>query len=53
MQTTRHRLDLSLFRRFAIGDWLTDRVDGVRQFIPPGVAGFGRSLRSHVRKLRS
>jgi hypothetical protein len=53
VQTTRHRLDLSLFRRFAIGDWMADRVEGVRQSIPPGVAGFGRSLRSHVRKLRS
>jgi hypothetical protein len=53
VQTTRHRLDLSLFRRFEIGDWMADRIEGVRQSIPPGVAGFGRSLRSHVRKLRS
>ena len=53
VQTTRHRLDLSLFRRFAIGDWMADRVEGGRQSIPPGVAEFGRSLRSHVRKLRS
>ena len=53
VQTTRHRLDLSLFRRFAIGDWMADRVEGVRPFIPLRVAGFGRSLRSHVRKLRS
>jgi hypothetical protein len=53
VQTTRHRLDLSLSRRFAIGDWMADRVEGVRQSIPPGVAGFARSLRSHVRNLRS
>ena len=53
VQTTRHRLDLSLSRRFTIGDWMADRVEGVRQSIPPGVAGFARSLRSHVRQLRS
>ena len=56
VQTTRHRLDSSLFRRFAIGDWMVDRVadgvESVRPFIPLRVAGFGRSLRSHVRKLR-
>jgi hypothetical protein len=53
VQTTRHRLDLSLLRRFAIADRMADSVEGVRSFIPLRVAGFGRSLRSHVRKLRS
>jgi len=53
VQTTRHRLDLSLSRRFAIGDWMADRVEGMRPLIPLRVAGFGRSVRSHVRKLRS
>jgi hypothetical protein len=32
---------------------MADRVEDVRSFIPLRVAGFGRSLRSHVRKLRS
>jgi len=53
VQTTRHRLDLSPLRRFAIADWMADSVDGVRSFIPLRVVGFGRSLRSHVRNLRS
>jgi lipid II:glycine glycyltransferase (peptidoglycan interpeptide bridge formation enzyme) len=55
--TTRHRLDLSLFRRHTIydwmADWMADRVEEVRPFIPQRVAGFGRSLRRHVEKLRS
>jgi hypothetical protein len=57
VQTTRHRLDLSLFRRQTISDWMADwvadRVENIRPFIPLRVAGFGRSLRSHARKLRS
>jgi hypothetical protein len=31
--TTRHRLDLSTFRRFAIGDWILDQAKRVRPFI--------------------
>ena len=50
--TTRRRLDLSLFRRYTIGDWLADRVEEVRPFIPQRVVGFSRSLQSHVKKLR-
>jgi Acetyltransferase (GNAT) domain len=53
VQTTRHRLDLSLFRRQTISDWMADRVENIRPFVPLRVAGFGRSLRSHARKLRS
>ena len=55
--TTRHRLDLSLFRRHTISDWIADwmadRVEGVRPFIPQRVAGFGRSVHRHVKTLRS
>jgi len=50
--TTRHRLDLSLFRRYTIGDWMTNRVEEVRPFIPQQVVGLSRSLRSNVKKLR-
>jgi lipid II:glycine glycyltransferase (peptidoglycan interpeptide bridge formation enzyme) len=50
--TTRHRLDLSLFRRYTIGDWMTNRVEEVRPFMPQQVVDFSRSLRSHVKKLR-
>jgi hypothetical protein len=50
--TTRHRLDLSLFRRHTVGDWMADRVEEVRPSIPQPVVDFSRSLRSHVKKLR-
>ncbi len=51
--TTRHRLDLSLLRRYTIGDWMINRLEEVRPFIPQQVVGFGRSLQSHVKKLRA
>jgi Acetyltransferase (GNAT) domain len=50
--TTRHRLDLSLFRRYTIGDWMTNRVEEVRPFTPQQAVDFSRSLRSHVKRLR-
>jgi len=54
--TTRHRLDISLFRRHTISDWMADwmadRVEDVRPFIPQRVARFGRSVRSHVKRFR-
>ena len=50
--TTRHRLDLSLFRRHTVDDWMADRVEEVRPYIPQPVVDFSRSLRSHVKKLR-
>jgi hypothetical protein len=31
---------------------MTDRVEEVRPFIPQQVVSFGRSLRSHIKKLR-
>jgi lipid II:glycine glycyltransferase (peptidoglycan interpeptide bridge formation enzyme) len=50
--TTRHRLDMSLFRRHTVGDWMGGTVDEVRTFIPQRMVGLARALRSHVRKLR-
>jgi Acetyltransferase (GNAT) domain len=50
--TTRHRLDQSLLRRYTIGDWLVDRAEDVRPFIPQRVVGLARSLESQVKKLR-
>src|SRR5207245_10805338 len=34
LPTTRCRLDLSRFRRHAIGDWLTDQAQRARAFMP-------------------
>jgi Acetyltransferase (GNAT) domain len=50
--TTRHRLDLSTFRRFAIGDWIEDRAERARPLIPEQIMTLGRSLRSSVERLR-
>jgi len=49
--TTRHRLDLSLFRRHTIMDWMADKVEKVRPLVPPRVVGLGRLLRNHANKL--
>jgi hypothetical protein len=51
--TTRYRLDLSLFRRHTIMDWMVDKVEEIRPLVPPRVVGLGRSLRNHANKLRS
>jgi hypothetical protein len=48
--TIRDRLDLSLFRRHAIGDWISDRVDVIRPFIPERALALGRSLRGRLEK---
>jgi len=37
--TTRHRLDRTLFRRHTVGDWVADRVEEARPFIPQQVVG--------------
>lgn len=50
--TTRHRLDLSTFHRHTINDWLIDRREAVRPFMPERVVGLARSLQRHVRKFR-
>jgi len=46
LPTTRHRLDLSLLRRHAIGDWIVDRVAEVRPLLPEAVVELGRSVRN-------
>jgi len=48
--TVRLRLDLSLFRRYAIGDGIINRIEKVRAFIPPRIVELGRSVRSRVEK---
>jgi hypothetical protein len=50
--TTRHRLDLSTFRRFAIGDWIADRAEQARPLIPGRLATVARSLRGLLEKPR-
>jgi hypothetical protein len=53
LPTTRHRLDLSLLRQHAIGDWIADKVRDVSPILPRRVTDLGRSLRSRVEKLRA
>jgi Acetyltransferase (GNAT) domain len=48
--TTRHRLDLSLFRRFAIGDWIIDQADRARPLMSDRLTTLARSLRGVVRQ---
>jgi len=50
--TARHRLDRSLLRRHAIGDWIIERVEDVRPFLPERVVELGRSVRSRAERLR-
>jgi hypothetical protein len=47
--TTRHRLDLSLFRRFAIGDWIIDQADRAQPLMSDRLTTLARSLRGVVR----
>jgi predicted N-acyltransferase len=51
--TTRHRLDLSTFRRFAIGDWIADRAEQARPLIPDRLTTVVRSLRNLLAKPRN
>ncbi len=48
--TTRHRLDLSILRRYAIGDWITNRAEEARPLIPSRIVALGRSLRERLRQ---
>jgi hypothetical protein len=51
--TMRHRLDLSILRRYAIGDWIAKKVEDVRPFLPERVVELGRSLRRQVERVRA
>ena len=51
--TTRHRMDLSLFRRHTIMDWMADKVEEIHPLVPPRILGLSRSLRTNINKLRS
>lgn len=48
--TTRCRLDLSMFRGYTMRDWLAERVDQVRSYVPEGVIAIGRALRPRAPK---
>ena len=50
--TIRHRLDLSTFRRFAIGDWIADRAEQALPLIPGRLTTVARSLKSLLEKPR-
>ncbi len=43
--TTRCRLDLSMFRRYAISDWIADQVQRAHPFVPDQLAVVARSVR--------
>jgi hypothetical protein len=51
--TTRYRRDLSMFRRYAIGDWIADTAEKTRPFIPEQVLTLSRSLRRRLERLRA
>jgi hypothetical protein len=51
--TTRCRLDLSMFRRYAIGDWFTDQAQRARPLIPDQLAVVARSVRGLLDKPRA
>ncbi len=53
MPTTRCRLDLSLFRRFAIGDRIADQAERARPLIPGRLITAARALRGWVEKPRN
>ena len=44
VSTTRCRLDLSLFRRYAVRDWLAERADRARSALPGSIVAIGRSV---------
>jgi hypothetical protein len=52
LATTGHRVDRSRLRRHTIGDWIADSIEEIRPLIPQRAAGFHRSLRNRVKKLR-
>ncbi len=44
MPTTRCRLDLSILRKFTISDWMSNKMQQARPFIPEDMIALGRSL---------
>jgi len=53
LPTTRCRLDLSMFRRHAIGDWLTDQAQRARPFMPDQLVVVARSVRGLLDRPRA
>src|SRR5262249_28676300 len=51
--TIRYRLDMSLFRQHAIGDWIADKAEMIRPYVPESALTVGRSLHRRLEKLRS
>jgi hypothetical protein len=51
--TIRYRWDLSTLRRYAIGDWIADRVERARPLLPKQALTLGRSLRRRFERLRA
>jgi hypothetical protein len=53
VQTHRYRLDMSMFRRHALGDWFAEKVEMLRPRIPEPMLTVGRSLRIRLEKPQS
>jgi hypothetical protein len=48
--TIRCRLDMSLFHRYAVGDWLADKTEQARLLLPEPVNALGRSVRTYLNR---
>jgi hypothetical protein len=46
--TTRCRLDLSMSRRFEIGDWLAERADQARSLVPGRIVTIGHTIYNRI-----
>jgi Acetyltransferase (GNAT) domain len=51
--TTRCRLDLSFLGRHALGDWITERAEAARTFLPEQVLTLSRAVRRRLPRLRA
>lgn len=51
--TTRCRLDLSMFRRHAIGDWLADQLQRAHPYVPDQLSVIARSVRGTLNRTPS
>ena len=51
--TTRCRLDLSFLGRHSLGDWITERAEAARTFLPEQVLTLSRAVRRRLPRLRA
>jgi len=51
--TIRYRLDMSLLRRYALRDWITEKVEVIRPCVPEQVLSLARALHRRIEGLQS